>query len=1644
MKKYKILLPLLFFPLSGAFASNIVEALPLTDRVILLHFDDGYVDYPNTLVVDRLSLAAAGDVGSYTIFSSDDPNFGGGVPPLSIGRKTKGTEFIRNPPWHFGQGAFDPTGKPWASEHWLYLELPHPLQPGLTYTVHTGELAANGSEWTFTFDEKALRSEAVHVNTIGYAADAPKYGYLYQWMGDMGSLDLSAYEGNTFWVYETANLETPVKTGLVTKRKFATNAETGQPNDTPGQSFVGADVYDCDFSDITADGEYILVVEGIGRSYPFRVGADALWDAYYTCGRALYYQRSGIRMAPPYTDGGYIRPVTQNTQVTSDDGTDFSGLLLYSGFPFTGWTAEDGGDAQDAIKAAAEGNTLDVAGWYHDAGDWDAYHTHQKIPAQLMLVYEYAPERFADGDLNLPESGNGIPDIIDEASWLVKFNYRLRKELMAKGYSDGGVGGARVCPDVYDDEDGGGQGDKPSWQDHRRYVVTQADAFMTYYYAGQAAQLAYILRQLGKDPTAFPVEMLDAVAFDEMTYDMVNWTEEAKAAYAWAADPAHQPESNNNYNAGIAYYQLYAAANLYRLTGDAAYRDVAEGILTGLAGAAQLGDIQELGVYSYLLADAYDVDKLLQAGLRAAAVNNARFSALDAAERRAMRWGGVWTMPMLVGQGTTPWVFESIIAYELTGDEHIKDVIHTTADYFLGTNPEHTTWATGLGPRPARVGFHLDSRFINDNWEVYPGFVPYGPWSMAFGYDPVTFTVDGRVLSGGKGPWNKDWRNFSVYPDMEDWPGHERYCHNIHAPLASENTVHQQAVYILLTYGYVNSRHNKNADAEQAVGSITLNKTAITLDTIGDRDTLIAALDIESPTFGQLKWASSEPRIAHVDGIGYVTGVTAGTATITCSTLDGSVVATCDVTCSWTEAEVESIDIDTDTLRLIEGQSQGLNIGFFPDGVTNRFVDWSYSAPGIVFVDAETQLLRALSPGAVTVYATSMNAGRQDSLYVIVLAATDFIIADFDEVIPVTASLNPDSTQVYAPGGDQDIEAANPLVGSANPSAKAVKYFRPEGNWKLIGFALPTDSLQDLSRYAQLQFKYFGKELRDFYIQLKLTGDSQIEINASVEGEGCWQLFAYDLSSADTLQNVNIFVNPQEGAAFACFFDDIKLAGEPAAWYSGLSLSDTYIEMAAGDTVTLEVAAEGHPYTYVSSDPQIATVDQQGNIVGYADGQAAIRVAPLYGDAAECQVVVSGGCPPAPSFAEETVLDFEGYPLDWSQGYGAFAWGSNVVEKTDNPSVDADNGSDYVLHWERNGTAWAGFGVGFPATSLEGFARISMQFYTTQEVGDIRMELKNPDGDVVGEQTLSGLNLPPNAWNTAEFDIEAMGATGATIAQVVVQVGGGSTEAYSVYADNMNLRTGAVSLEGLDISSTSLSLPIGGTETLSAIFTPADATDWCVEWSSSDETVATVAADGTVEAISEGDAAITVTSRDGGLTASCALRVLNNDATLANLQVDGTTAPGFEPATLAYEVGLPFGTTGVPSVSATPNDENATVDINDATGLPGTTTVLVTAEDGIATVEYALSFTIVTGIQPVGQGSVSVYPNPAASRLFVSSDRLMRRIIVYNVLGQAELLASGMEAKEAVLDVEPLNAGAYVIKIEDIEGRIHIFKFEKE
>lgn len=763
-------------------ASELVEVQPLTEHILLLHFNDGRVQHhqrgeprsAEKVIVDPLDVLAAARPESYTVTSSDDPTYRKKRFPQSVGRKSKGTDFAWFvDKWENGRAVNHRPDH--TKEHWLYLELPTAMQPGRTYSVNTGSLAQNGTNWTINFDIARARSEAVHVNTLGYVPTAPaKYAYLYHWMGDRGSLDLTAWEGRPFHLVET-NTGARVFSGQVHFRMSKTNAETFHKSDSPPfGNFLGADVWECDFSKFERPGIYVVAVEGVGCSWPFRMDPDVYRPAFVTVARALYHNRSGIALQQPYTE--FERPAPHHPKLTPG----FAGKLRYTRVRWQEWGGE-GGDAKKLL-ADSPGALDDTWGWYQDAGDWDSYYTHLRVAQELLLVYEMGPRKFRDQELNIPESGNGVPDILDEAAWLPRFCQRLRAELQAKGWGTGGVG-LRVAGDAFGNDekrlpDGRlvGQG---SWEDvGRPWVVSGEDPWSTYRYAGTAAHLAYTYELAGvkRDPAG------------------VDWAREAREAYAWAKANTRPTDDQLGGNS-LRHPRAYAAASLFRLTGEAVYESQLIADTQWIKLDTILREEASYGPCVYALGGGKTAprDEVLQR-FRAALIHTADQVIISSSTKRALRWGGDFYMPMLVGQQTTPLVLEGAVAYSLTRTSDPERArrylaaLYTTCDYFLGCNSLNQTWVTGLGPRYPTQIFHMDA-WYNGKGRFHPGLIPYSPWR--------------KEKDQGAGPWDQAWPHAALHPGIDAWPGNERWFSNRCSPMGSEFTIHQNIGPAAAIFGFL-------------------------------------------------------------------------------------------------------------------------------------------------------------------------------------------------------------------------------------------------------------------------------------------------------------------------------------------------------------------------------------------------------------------------------------------------------------------------------------------------------------------------------------------------------------------------------------------------------------------------------------------------------------------------------------------------------------------------------------------------------------------------------------------------------------------------------------------------------------------------
>lgn len=176
---------------------------------------------------------------------------------------------------------------------------------------------------------------------------------------------------------------------------------------------------------------------------------------------------------------------------------------------------------------------------------------------------------------------------------------------------------------------------------------------------------------------------------------------------------------------------------------------------------------------------------------------------------------------------------------------------------------------------------------------------------------------------------------------------------------------------------------------------------------------------------------------------------------------------------------------------------------------------------------------------------------------------------------------------------------------------------------------------------------------------------------------------------------------------------------------------------------------------------------------------------------------------------------------------------------------------------------------------------------------------------------------------------------------------------------------------------------------------------------------------------------------------------LGTDATLSDLTLsDGTLDPAFDAATADYTVELATGTTATPTVTATPTDANATVVVTDATDVTSaedadrTTTIVITAEDGVTELTYNILFNVAgTSVTDLNIENL-IYPNPATSMLYINLSVEIDRVEIYNVTGSRVLTQEDITT-EAV-DISSLNSGLYFISVYDVDNNNTVRKFIKQ
>jgi hypothetical protein len=446
-----------------------------------------------------------------------------------------------------------------------------------------------------------------------------------------------------------------------------------------------------DFSALTTPGAYYLSVPGGSdpgaQSYPFSIADTAYQGVLQSSIKFYYYQRCGEAIDAAH--GGAWTHAACHQQESAAD--------LY-----------DGSD---------QGQPLDIRGGWHDAGDYRKYTSFLFTTMWLLMkAYEWHPCAFGDAT-GIPESGNGVPDILDEVKWELDWFLKMQR-------SDGALySGAFVTAS------GSNMGDGDPSTENTAYYHANVSSGATSTGCMAFAMAARLFQPYGA------------------AYPGYAATLQAASVKAWGwlqANPTnvtYNATNFNNANANVTADEDFrrrvtAAAELFRTTGGATYQAYVDANYNSSAGSDDGGtyhpilnnafwpaaaETLELGLVEY--ADTPGATAAVVSAIKTALKNGADTELVNPMASsdlyRGYMWDGYYDWGSNGGKGIWGslglWAAQLGVGTPANQATYLADA-EEYLHYFHGRNPLNWVYLTNLGPAGANIGASQSVDSIFHSW----------------------------------------------------------------------------------------------------------------------------------------------------------------------------------------------------------------------------------------------------------------------------------------------------------------------------------------------------------------------------------------------------------------------------------------------------------------------------------------------------------------------------------------------------------------------------------------------------------------------------------------------------------------------------------------------------------------------------------------------------------------------------------------------------------------------------------------------------------------------------------------------------------------------------------------------------------------
>ena len=486
-------------------------------------------------------------------------------------------------------------------------------------------------------------TEAIRLNQIGFYPDGPKTAVVVD-------------PPTPVFHVLTADGADTVYTGTLTSPRSYTPASES--------------VRRAEFDDFTETGEFVLAVPDMGTSHPFEIREHVHQEIARAAIKGYYFQRASTSLHPAYAD-----------KWARSAGHPDDEVIVHES------AASPGRPAGTIISAPK--------GWY-DAGDYNKYIVNSGISTgTLLMLFEHYPEYFSALEMNIPESGNGVPDLLDEVLWNVRWMLDMQDP------TDGGVYHKLTTPNF----EGAVM---PSRANQPRYVVQK----------GTAAALDFAA-----------VMALGARIFDDFEAELPGLADSmltgAAAAWNWAQmnpelrydqgdmNADFDPDINTGeYGDGSFFDEFrWAAAELFITTKEDSfmvmYPPFGQGALDA-PGWPNVGPMAFISLAHHRedVASVIDTSEVADrlTTLANQYFNLKRESAYDMVMGRSGDF--YWGSNSLAGNQA----MMLLQAYRLTGDDRYLEAAQSNLDYLLGRNATGYSFLTGYGDKTPMHPHHRQSQ----------------------------------------------------------------------------------------------------------------------------------------------------------------------------------------------------------------------------------------------------------------------------------------------------------------------------------------------------------------------------------------------------------------------------------------------------------------------------------------------------------------------------------------------------------------------------------------------------------------------------------------------------------------------------------------------------------------------------------------------------------------------------------------------------------------------------------------------------------------------------------------------------------------------------------------------------------------------